>query len=153
MKMKMMVRGTLRVSWWGMKAHSRHNGWGRVASLWGGRWVGPLSDRAEDPHTHLGAAWGTADKWPLLLQIHLGFLINLKDQGRGRKKNRKPWIPSAASQETRERQPSPSAPTSNSQVKMRKTWTWMQVLPCRSPLGSLQSGFLFGFLEHVFAGL
>lgn len=34
----------------------------------------------EDPHTHLGAAWGTADKRPLLLQIHLGFLINLKDQ-------------------------------------------------------------------------
>lgn len=32
------------------------------------------------PYTHLGAAGGTADKWPLLLQIHLGFLINLQGQ-------------------------------------------------------------------------
>lgn len=39
----------------------------------------PASQNTEHPHTHLGAAWGTADKRPLLLQIHLGFLINLKD--------------------------------------------------------------------------
>lgn len=39
----------------------------------------PASKNTEDLHTHLGAAWGTADKRPLLLQVHLGFLINLKD--------------------------------------------------------------------------
>ena len=57
----------------------------RVASLWEGT-ASPAGQSGGPPYTHLGAAWGTADKRPLLLQIHLGFLINLKGQGeRGRK--------------------------------------------------------------------
>lgn len=66
------------IPWWKMKAHSRHDRQERVAPCWK---VGVTPVRwAEDPHTHLGAAWSTADEWPLLLQIHLGFLINLKGQ-------------------------------------------------------------------------
>lgn len=37
---------------------------------------------SQHTHTHLGAAGRTANKRPLLLQIHLGFLINLKGQGK-----------------------------------------------------------------------
>lgn len=80
MMMVMMIRGTLTIWYLGEK-------WKPIAGMIVKREllpcckVGVTSVRwAEDPHTHLGAAWSTADEWPLLLQIHLGFLINLKGQ-------------------------------------------------------------------------
>lgn len=145
----MVVRGTLRISWWRRKANNRHDCQVRVAPLWGRycipcrpEWRTPL----HLPGSSLGHCRQTASPAPN------SSWIPHKSEGSGgeRKENRNSWISPAS---TWERQWLGAPSYANSQIRWEKHKHEQQVLPCSSLLGSLQSKFPLCFLECIFTAL